>query len=293
MATRREFELHILRFLPHPLRDDFVTVGLLLLESDSGLAEFRFTCDWTLLRCIAPHVELEWFEMVENDIRARLGNLRKREDFVQLVNERFGTMFDVAPTKAVQTEDPAREIETLTSIYLSPMDRIERVTCSGRMAIVSTIRQEFSKAGVWELIRKDLDVEKYTGQGDPFRVDFGYQIGGVVKLFHAVSVASNVDQALALLYRYSRVTAGMQQEQLQVCLTAVVDEKSALEEEKAQFAIGVLKQSSVRVRPVGRLGEIVGEVRQDAVGLGLVGKSHTGKAVWRLRSDDSSGGTMT
>jgi hypothetical protein len=161
-------------------------------------------------------------------------------------------------------------MEVLTSMYLLPMERGERVQPpTGRMAIVRTIKEEFSKAGVLELIQSDLDVEKYTGHGDPFRVDFGYRVGGVVKLFHAVSVASNVDQALALLYRYSRVAAGMQHERLQVSLTAVVDEGSALEEEKAQFAIGVLKQSSVLVRPVEKLAEIAGEVRRDATSLGL------------------------
>ena len=55
------------------LRDDFVTVGLLLLESDGGFAEVRFTRDWRMLQCVAPDVELEWFEMVESEIRESWG----------------------------------------------------------------------------------------------------------------------------------------------------------------------------------------------------------------------------
>jgi hypothetical protein len=270
MAKRRKLELHMLRFLPHPLRDDFVTVGLLLLESDGGFAEVRFTRDWGLLKCVAPNVELEWFEMVESEIRGRLGSLRRREELILLMSERFGTMIDVAPTKAVLTEDPAKEMEVLTSMYLLPMERGERVqTRTGRVAIVNTIKEEFAKAGVLELIQSDLDVEKYTGPGDPFRIDFGYRVGNVVKLFHAVSVASNVDQALALLYRYSRVTIGMRQAQLEASLTAVVDEESALEEEKTRFAIGMLQQHSVRVKPIEKIAEIAGEVLRDAAGLGL------------------------
>jgi len=61
----------------------------------------------------------------------------------------------------------------------------------------------------------------------------------------------------------------MQQEQLQVSLTAVVDEESALEEEKARFALGMLKQHSVRVKPVEKVVEIAGEVRRDAADLRL------------------------
>ncbi len=115
-----------------------------------------------------------------------------------------------------------------------------------------------------ELVQRDLDVEKYTGPGDPFRVDFGYRTkGGVVKMFHAVSVASNVDQALALLYRYSLVATGMRQEGLEAALTAVVEKRSALAEEKARFAIGRLKQHSVRVEPVEKAAEVADEVRRD------------------------------
>ena len=157
---------------------------------------------------------------------------------MQLMNERFGTMIDVAPTKAVLTEDPAKEMEVLTSMYLVPMGRGERAQQrTGRVAIVSTMREAFAEAGVLELMQRDLDVVKYTGPGDPFRIDFGYRVGSAVKMFHAVSlhpikpkpglmgapaVAVNVDQALALAYRYSRVEAGMRQEQLQASLTAVV-----------------------------------------------------------------------
>ncbi len=122
MAEKRQLELYLLRFLPHALRDDFVTVGLLLLESDAGFAEVRFTRDWRMLQCVAPDVELEWFQVVENEIRGRLGSLRGREELMQLLSECFGTMIDVAPTKAVITDDPAKEMEVLTSMYLAPME---------------------------------------------------------------------------------------------------------------------------------------------------------------------------
>ena len=213
---------------------------------------------------MAPDVELEWFGMVESEIRGKLGNLRRREELLELINERFGTMIDVAPTKAVLTEDPAKEMEVLTSMYLVSMGRGERTQQrTGRVAIVSTMKEAFTKAGVLELMQRDLDVVKYTGQGDPFRIDFGYRVGSAVRMFHAVSVAANVDQALALAYRYSRVDAGMRQEQLQASLTAVVDQGMALQEERTRFAIGMLEQNSVRVRAVGEMAEIAGEVRRE------------------------------
>jgi hypothetical protein len=264
MAKHRQLELYLLRFSPHVLRDDFVTVGLFLLESDAGFAEVRFTRDWRMLQCVAPDVELEWFQMVEGEIRGKLESLRRREDLMKLMNERFGTMIDVAPTKAVLTEDPAKELEVLISMYLAPMERGKSTQQrTGRAAIMSVMKEAFANAGVLELMQQDLDVVQYTGQGDPFRIDFGYRVGSAVKMFQAVSVAANVDQALALVYRYSRVEAGMRREQLQASLTAVVEQSMALEEEKTRFAVGILEQNSVRVRTVGEMAEVAGAARRE------------------------------
>jgi hypothetical protein len=55
----------------------------------------------------------------------------------------------------------------------------------------------------------------------------------------------------------------MRREQLEASLTAVVEQGLALEEEKTRFAIGMLGQSSVRVRTVGEMAEVAIEVRRD------------------------------
>jgi hypothetical protein len=267
MAAKRQLELHLLRFLPHVLRDDFVTVGVLLLESDGGFAEVRFTRDWKMLQCVAPHVELEWFALVENEIRGRLGSLRRREDLLQLLSERFGSMIDVAPTKSVITDDPAKEMEVLTGMYLVPLEVSERgergQQGTGRLAIVNTMREAFANAGVIELMQQNLKFAQYLKEGDPFKIDFGYRVGNAVKMFQAVSMTANIDQTLALVYRYREIEAGMGRQQLQASLTALVDTGTTLQEDKTQFAIGTLRDRGVRVRPVAEMTQIAGEVRRE------------------------------
>jgi hypothetical protein len=266
LATLGQFELHLLRFLPHPYRDDSVTVGFLLIERNAKFADMRFTRNWKMLQCLAPNIELEWFEMVESEIRQRLSSLRGRKELLELVDERFGSMISVAPTKGVTTSHPEEEMELLNLMYLTPVPAgqptQQRV---GRVAIVNTLKDAFTKAGVIELIQKDVDVKKYTTPGDPFRFDFGYEVKGVLKLFHAVSIAVNVESALAVLYRFSFLETSLGRESLVTSLTLVVDEGNALQDEKTEFAIGMMKQQrSVRVTPMDEIAQIAYEVRRDA-----------------------------
>jgi Protein of unknown function (DUF3037) len=263
MAEKRQLELYLLRFLPHALRDDFVTIGFLLLESDGGFAEFRLTRDWKMLQVVAPNVESEWFGLVESEVRKSLSGLARREELVQRMNERFGLMIDVSPAKAVLTEDPVKEMDVLTSIYLLPPERGERVQQrTGRTAIIHAMKESFANSGVLELVQQDIEVDQYTGAGDPFRIDFGYRVGNVMKMFQALSVAS-VDQAVALAHRYSRIETGMQREQMHASMTAVVDQGMGTLDEKTQFAIGLLAETSVRVRTVSEMPEIADEVRRE------------------------------
>ena len=200
MAEKRQLELYLLRFLPHALRDDFVTVGLLLLESDGGFAEVRFTRDWKMLQCVAPDVELEWFEMVESEIRGKLGSLRAArrsdaDDEREIRDDDRGGSDEGGADGGSGERDGSADFDVPGSDGTRQKRAQQR---TGRVAIVSTMKEAFAEAGVLELMQRDLDVVKYTGPGDPFRIDFGYRVGSAVKMFHAVSVAANVDQALAL-----------------------------------------------------------------------------------------------
>jgi hypothetical protein len=173
-------------------------------------------------------------------------------------------MIDVAPTKAVLTEDPGKEMERLTSMYLVPMQRGEHIQLrAGRMAIVQAMKDAFADAGVLELMQRDLDLVKYTGRGDPLRIDFGYRVGSAVKMFRAVSLKTNIELALGLALRFLQVDAGMRQEQLQASLTAVVDREMASRDERMQFAVGMLEANSVRVRGMRELADIAGEARRE------------------------------
>ena len=123
---KKQFEVLLVRLVPHALRDDFMTVGVVVVESGetpaAGFADFRITRDWKRVACFAPDFEMEMFEHLEAAIREQLGSIRGRNDLVQLLAERFGNAFDVGPVKALVATDPVAEMRVLERDYLAAME---------------------------------------------------------------------------------------------------------------------------------------------------------------------------
>ena len=279
MAEKRQFEVLLLRLVPHALRDDFMTVGVVVLEHGEGsaadgekgagggarFADFRITRDWKRVACFAPDFEMEVFEHLEAAITEQLRSMQGRDELVQLLVERFGTAFDVGPVKAMVAADPAAEMRVLERDYLAPMapGAVERSRRIGRMGIVGRMQDAFAAAGVLEILQRELDMREFTGENDPFRVDFGFRVGRSLKMFHGLALNVSRDPAVTLAYRYSKIQAGMRARGEEALMTAIVSEEAARGRGEVASGLAMLRAQEIAVRDVGELGEIAEEVRRE------------------------------
>ena len=290
---RRKCELYLVRLVPHPLRDDFITVGVVLVEvgrnqpstlshrenpvEDAGFVNVRFTKDWRRVECFAPDLELEIFEHLEAAFREVLkedhlprGAQGSPEEITkqlsQLLEMRFGTLFEIGAPKGLLTSDPVAEMEILERDYLSPMAPAERARRMGRMGIVSRMRDAFAAAGVLELLQRDIDMTEFTGENDPFKVDFGFRVGTTLKMFHGLALSLSREPAVTLAYRYSRIREGVRARGDDALLTAVISEETMRAKGELESGIGMLRANAVRVRGDGEMGEIAEEVRAEVRG---------------------------
>jgi chorismate mutase len=263
MADKRQFELLLLRLVPHALRDDFMTVGVMVVEQGGEFADVRFTRDWKRVECFAPDLELEIFEYLERAVRGGLKNIRRREDLLQLLEERFGTVFDVGPSKAMLASDPAAEMRVLERDYLAAMQPVERARRLGRLGIVSRMEDAFAGAGVIELLQRDIDMKEFTGESDPFQVDFGFRVGKSLKMFHGLALNLSRDPAVMLAYRHSRIQAGMRGRGEEALMTAVISAEAMQSKGEVASGIAMLKANEIAVRGLGEMAEIAEEVRRE------------------------------
>lgn len=262
MAEKRQLELYLLRVVPHPLREDSMTVGFVVVEPGGEFADVRFTRDWKRLECFAPEIELELFEHFEAALRGSLKDIRNRESLQQMM-EQFGPVFDIGPTKGLLAEDPAAEMRVLERDYLAAMKPAEHERRLGRLGIVNRMESAFSDAGVLELLQRDIAMTEFTGENDRFRVDFGFRAGKSLKMFHALALSMSREPAVTLAYRYARIQDGMRKKKEEALLTAVISEDAARRREEVASGIAMLRANEIMVRDVGEMGAIAEEVRRE------------------------------
>jgi hypothetical protein len=263
MAEKRQLELLMLRLVPHALRDDFMTVGVVVVEPGGTFVEARFIRDWKRVECFAPEIELEHLQRLESAVLGELKEIRGRTDLMKLIETRFGPEFDVGPMKAIEAVDPAAEMAVVARDYLAPMETVERARRTGRVAIVARMESAFTDAGVLGLMQRDIEMKEFTGENDPFRVDFGFRMGTSLKMFHALALSLSREPAVTLAYRYARIQSGMRARGEKALLTAVISEDAARRREEVASGIAMLREQSILVRDIGEMATMAEEVRRE------------------------------
>ena len=264
MAPQRQCEFFLLRYVPDAVKDEFVNIGVVMVEADAGFADIRLTRDWRRVRCLDPGVDVEMLEAVEREIRARLTDVQDRDALVKKLEDSLSNLIQLSPAKGCLTDDPRKEIEEIASMYLETKRVGEKREASGRQRIYGQMRTAFEQTGVWPHMRQGIAVEQYTHKGDPLKIDCGYRPNGDIKLFQAISLAADANVAKVLAFSYPQIAAGiLRQENATTQLTAVVEADMNMEDEGVLFAYSILEQSGVKIAGVGQMRQIAEVARKE------------------------------
>lgn len=270
MADLKRREFFVLRYVPDLLKGEFVNFGVVLLDPSAKggphvFSGVRFTSDWRRLKCIDPNADLEMLQALETDLRRGLGSAQPREEMLRVI-EQFSNTIQVSPRQACETSSPEHELERIAREYLeSPAEKGERSRqARGRMAIYFAMRSEFQRVGVWDLMRKRIGAASYTHPGDTLEIDCGYGLGGVVKLFQAVSFQGDLDPTKALAFSYPRIADGMKRnEKAEARLTAVVESYVDPRSDTVAFGLETCEHAKIAVAPISELRQLADLARKE------------------------------
>jgi hypothetical protein len=264
MPTFKQCEFFLLRYVPDAVKDEFVNIGVVLIEQGANgpaFADLRFTKDWSRVRCLDPLADLEMLIAVEGELRRELKNTAEREAILARLRGSLSNALQFSSTKACLTEDPAEELQHLARTYLESRTVPRERAMGARSRIVIAMREAFEQAGVWGLMWKKVPAAQYSFRADPFKFDCGYKPNGIVRLFHGVALATDLDAAKSLAYTFPQVREGIYREhRAKAELTAVVESLDAGSEE-ARFAAGVLRDTEIAIAPVSDLPRLAERAR--------------------------------
>jgi hypothetical protein len=265
MPDKLQCRFFVLRYAPDAVKNEFINVGLVLLPLAGG-AQVRFTRDWSRVLCLDPEADVEMLQALENDLRNQLREMNGDHDLIlRRIQDSFSNAIQPSEFQACLALSAVAEADELARLYLErPRRRQQAREPSGRVAIVARMRSEFEAAGVWPLMQEKIPVSRYTRSGDPLKIDCGYSPNGTVKLFHAVTLSSDVNAAKALAFSFPQLAQGIRKaENKQAMLTAIVEDDLPRDDESVSFARETLEQNAIRIAPVSMMPQIARDAARD------------------------------
>ncbi len=296
MSRRMECEFSLLRYVPDPVRNEFVHIGVLLRagqaesEKTDGtrpaarrILGVKFTADWRRVRCLDPEADTEMLEALEAELRRRFA-AEPEGNLMHVLEDSFSNCVQMSESRGYLVESVEAGIEELMRLYVEPQRRERMSRVSGRAAIQGAMRTEFERVGVWELMRKRIAAAEYTRPGDPLRIDAGYRVdgredGSRIRMFHAVSLehvggaggGMGVEMAKVLAFSAAGLRAGVERiEKAALELTAVIEpwakfaarsQDEADREGAYRFAVETMEEHRIHVRTTAELAAIAETAR--------------------------------
>jgi Protein of unknown function (DUF3037) len=273
MATQvngvdRTLAYRVLRYTPNLVRDEWVNIGVLVFDPQSGERRMRLIEEpeeYARVRRLHPRADEELLRALRDDLENRFataaqlfnGNAAERSrseqastDWMKLLgkwDETLSNALQLAPQKGVHADDLDAETERLYADHVAPQRGAGRVGAPGsRGAIRSYCAQVFKQARLWERLQKSLPAAEFTFSGDPMRIDYGYRRNGTRGFVQTLSVSRAPGDVKSLAYTVERIRNKVAASEF----TAVTDVHLIAENERHQFVRETLREAGVEAVPL-------------------------------------------
>jgi hypothetical protein len=274
MAERKQCEFQLIRYVPDPVRNEFVNIGVLLRAPGEAQTALRFTRNWGRVQCLDPDADTELLEALESEISDRLRSepADHPKPVLQQLESSLSNGIQITESRAYLAESFLAGLEDLMRLYVDPPRRERKQPRGGRAGIQSAMRNHFEDAGVWGIMNKKIAASQFTFRGDPLKIDCGYR-NGLVKMFHAVSLDSGLDDAKLLCFAAPALFRGVKEaEKIDLELTAITEPllwpegeglPDAERSEISEAVDALLQEHEIRHLTTADLDRVAARARED------------------------------
>jgi len=277
----RTLAYRVLRYTPNLVRDEWVNIGVLVFDPQSGERRMRLIEEpeeYARVRRLHPRADEELLRALRDDLENRFAtatqlfngngaterqgsNGRASADWLKLLgkwDETLSNALQMAPQRGVHANDLDAETERLYSDHVALQRGEARVGAPGsRGAIRSYCAQVFKQARLWERLQKGVHAEEFTFSGDPMRIDYGYRRNGTRGFVQTLSVSRAPGDVKSLAYTVERIRNKVAVSEF----TAVTDVHLIAENERHQFVRETLRDAGVEAVPLEGLAVWTAKMR--------------------------------
>ena len=250
---------HILRYVPDLIRDEWVNIGVLVFNPETGERRLRLIEDqdeYNRVRRLHPWADEALLRALRDNLENRLesgihsGVETPWQNVLDKWQETLSNALQIAPQKGVLADDLDTELERLYVDHVAVPRRSTRAGLpGGRAAIRSYCAQVFRQARIWDRMKKSVRVAEFTFPGDPSRVDYSYQRNGTRGFVHTLSVTRAPQDAKSLSYNVKHIA---EKARYHTEFTAVTDVALSPDNDRHRFVRDTLRE--VGVEPVSMEG---------------------------------------
>ena len=253
---------HVVRYQPNLVRDEWVNIGVLLLDPSSGRVRQRWLeepADLVRLRRLHPAADEDLLLRLPAEFdRQFAGREMEAEEILETFDQTLSNAVQLSPRKGVLSRDPDAELDRLFREQVEPLREPRRGApeIRTRSDVRARAADYFRSEKILRLMRRGVRVEEFTVPGDPMRIDFSYRRNGTRGFVHAVALGRDPGQAKLVAY-----TAGAIRERLERSeFLAVTEREPARANVRDQFVAGILAENGVRLVPLPELRKWAHEV---------------------------------
>jgi hypothetical protein len=237
--AERTFIHRILRYVPNLLRDEWINIGVLLYDPNTGERRLRVIEDeaeFRRLRLLHSRMDEESLRSLRDHLESRFGvavSSGRSEvpvegpprngpgdaaidgtSWLQVLEKWDATLsqsLQLADAKATTADDINTEVDRLYNerVALGYGYALARPTRpSAREQMRNYMDQVFRQAGIWNRIDKNVPVSAFTLDDDPMEIDYSYWRNDRKRGFvQTISLSTRADDAKMFAYTAMKIRA--------------------------------------------------------------------------------------
>lgn len=255
-TTLRPLAYHVVRYIPNLIRDEWVNIGILLIDPGNGRLLRRLMeepGEFARVRRLHPALDEELLRRLPEDFEAQLAaNSGDSAAYLARLEQTLSNAVQLGPRKGLLAEDLDTELDRLYRDHVEPPRYGRTEDLSTRNGIRNRANQVFRTVGIWPRLDRRFRVDDYTYAGDPLRIDYSYRRNGTRGFVQALPLNRDPGHAKVLAFTADAIRAKIPNSEF-VAVTEV--EPHPQDNPRHRFVTGLLAEREIPVVPLARLAE--------------------------------------